>query len=396
MNRRVGEILFCAVAAGWAWIALTIGATAAAPPVTAATAPESPLGLRKAVLTLKIAPPPSPVPPDAPPSLASPYRLAAGDFFGEGRDALAVLHRAPEGGQGHVLRVYRAEALQGPGGEPAAVVEVPDLLVDGLVAADVTGNGLDELWLGHSPSLGCLEWDGERFRPLKPWGFWQNKPVTVARLAGTGGSPDRVLAMGAYYSPEVGIDLIAAWWRDKMWGKESDVRANAFFSPADRLAAADLTGDGAADLVVAASRRRTVLPVAPLTIAGLAGEKVIATFPGLVPDAIAVADLDGNGVAELYTAENSPAVAEAGEASLVRGFSWDGTGFAPVGRWGFPEMVADLAAGDLDGDGRPALLVGLVREIPEAREPQESQEGQEDQVGLEVVLTLLGKGESGW
>jgi hypothetical protein len=53
-------------------------------------------------------------PKPSPPGLTSVFRLAAGDFFGEGRAALAMLYRTP-GGAGHQLRVVRPGLPAGPG-----------------------------------------------------------------------------------------------------------------------------------------------------------------------------------------------------------------------------------------------------------------------------------------
>lgn len=354
-----------------------------------AGAAESPrqLSLREKVVALDLAGawPPA----DAPPGLASTFRLAAGDVFGEKRDALAVLYRLP-GDSGHHLSVYRLQTAAGAGTAAirglavAAQADVPDLLADGLVAADVTGNGRAELWLGHSPSVGCLEWDGERLVPLQPWKFWQNKPVTAGRLGGGAGAPDQILAFGAWYSPEMGVGLISAWWRDKMWGKAFDLRGSEFFCPGDRVAAADVDGDGAPELLLAASPRRSVLPRQPFTVAALREEKVIASLDGLFPEAMAVADLSGDGVPEIYFAENLPGSEGQASGGRVTGFEWNGRRLQEVFRRDFPQPVADLTAGDFAGDGRPSLVVGLIRPEKETA-----------RLTL-AILRLRGEDDLGW
>lgn len=302
---------------------------------------------------------------------AGPFRLGVGDVFGEGRDALVVL--SPDGeSTTHRLSVFRS----GPSGpEPAAAVTGLEFRAGGVTVADVTGNGRAEVWLGHAPKVGCLEWSGQEFRPLEPWKFWQNKPVVLARVPGDG-APDQVLALGGYYSEEVAVGLITAWWRDKMWGKSRDLRASAFYHPDDRLAVADVTGDGRQELLVAASLARRVLPVQPFTVEEADREQTLAVFGGVYPVAVAVADLDADGTAEVYLAENRPGPGGA-PAGVVRAFRWSGSGFVEVISLPVGDAVSDLAAGDWDGDRRSDLIVAKVR-------PGES--------GVQLALQILSGG----
>jgi hypothetical protein len=310
------------------------------------------------------------------PGFPQPFRLAAGDLFGDGSEALAALY--PQAGsllfRLSVVRIALAaqapsEAAPSWTATPVPEAQVPDLdlLAGGLVVADVTGNRLPEVWLAHAPQVGCLEWTGAGFAALTPWKFWQNKPVTMARLPG-GGGPDQILAQGSYYSPEVGLGLIVAWWRDRMWGKARDVRADAFYSPGDRMAVADVNGDGRLELLVAADPRRRALPVQPFTVEAWDRPQPLAVLAGVFPEAVAVADLDGNGLPEVYLAGNGPA------GGWLRVFAWNGATLAEVASAAYSEPVSDLAPASRGLRGRPALYVGLVRKA-----------GEQDRLVLDVL-----------
>lgn len=312
-------------------------------------------------LPLKVAVPYPPL--DGAPGAAPVVRIAAGDVFAAGRDALALLYPAAEPGLSNL------DVLTLSGGRPVLEGSRPglQLLSHALTIADVTGNGRGEIWLGSAPGIDCLEWDGQAFRALAPWNRWQNKPVVMAAFKEPGWFA-KILSVGAYYSEEAGIGLMAAWWRDSMWGKAFDIRAEAFYHPEDRFACGDVNGDGAVEVITAASKSRRELPPAALEVSQLRGDQdqTVKTFAGLFPDAVAVADLNGNGVAEIYYAVNLPLSCTSPETAQLRGVEWNGAAFAQFFATDFRgSSIADLTAGDLDGDGLPNLYVATLTRGPQ-------------------------------
>src|SRR5215212_632799 len=104
--------------------------------------------------------------------------------------------------------------------------------------------------------------------------------------------------------------------------------------------AADFTGDGVTDLLVASAREIRVVPGRGN---GTFGAAIVTTFPGI--ESGGVADFDGDGALDLYLRQGNGAVVIAGDGQ--------GTFRTPllvsVGQY------SALTAADLDGDGRTDL-----------------------------------------
>jgi hypothetical protein len=114
------------------------------------------------------------------------------------------------------------------------------------------------------------------------------------------------------------------------------------------VAVADLDADGTADLVVANQFGSTVSVLLGVGGGGFAAH--VQYGVGSQPRAVVVADLDGDGLPDLATAD-------AGSASVsvlhnLGGGTFGALTLLPVGL-----QPRDLAAGDLDGDGLPDLVV---------------------------------------
>jgi hypothetical protein len=120
------------------------------------------------------------------------------------------------------------------------------------------------------------------------------------------------------------------------------------------IAAADLDADGAADLVIASAATNRVVVVHG---DGRGGGTVKAYPASLAPFQVAVADLNGDGQLDVAVADecNATAFAGRGEVSVLFGDGRGGLTPGPVLR--ADTHPADVAAGDLDGDGRPDLAV---------------------------------------
>src|SRR5439155_84334 len=118
------------------------------------------------------------------------------------------------------------------------------------------------------------------------------------------------------------------------------------------VALGDFTGDGQADLVVG----KTILEGLVTDVAVLLGkgdgtfQSPLNSRAGYNPSALAVADFNGDGRADLVTANSG-----SGDVSILLG-NGDGTFRAAVNYW-VGAIVASVAAGDFNGDGKPDLAV---------------------------------------
>lgn len=293
-------------------------------------------------------------------------RFEVGDVFGDGRDVLVVNMPEPskpfewptEDKPGsYVTAVYR---LKGRWLDEVFRSAPQTMPVSNLTVADTNGNGRQEVWFGYfgDPTQpAALEWEGTGFSPLPAWAGWPTPPVVVSA------AESALLVLSEYKSPELARDLSTVEYRDGAWIKGASPRPGRPFSPKDRLVIADVNGDQQSELLTVTGRMNLVLPPRPFAITPLGVDEPLFTLEGVYPDDVQVLDLDGNGRPEIYLSENLPLEVGKPYRGSVRGLEWDGRSFQTVYYEEFDNQrwVADLAAGDLDGDGRKNLIIGILR-----------------------------------
>jgi hypothetical protein len=123
----------------------------------------------------------------------------------------------------------------------------------------------------------------------------------------------------------------------------------------ERLTLADLDGDGRLDIVVANLQSGNVTVLQNLSSPGSLTTNSFAPrvdfAVGSGPVSVAVSDLDGDGKPEIISADfNSSTI------SVLRNISTPGlltsNSFAPAISFATPQRPSDVAAGDIDGDGK--------------------------------------------
>jgi len=219
-----------------------------------------------------------------------PAYVAVGDFDGDGKPDLAVVNSGD-----NTVSVLRG---RGDGTFAPAITYTVGVSPEYVVARDVNGDGKPDLVVANS---------GDN---------------TVSVLFGRGD--------GTFASP---VSYAAG--------------ANPQF-----LAAADFNGDGMPDLAVA-----NFGPTGGHTVSVLLN-RGDGTFGGVVsydagpgPRSVAAADLTGNGKIDLVVASNT-----SGDVTVLRGRG-DGTFAPPVAYDSGSAQPSIVALGDLDGDGRPDIAV---------------------------------------
>jgi hypothetical protein len=279
--------------------------------------------------------------------------FAAGDLNGDGRVDLAVVSEA----QGEVAVLigrgdgsFEATTSYTVGGGPDAVA-----------IGDFNGNGIKDLAVANRNDDTVTILLGNGNGTFTPWvnAAVGDAPsaIAVADFNGDGRADLAVANRGAVVDALPDDLSILLGRGDGTF--QALLRALAGFGPA-AIVSADFNGDGRADLAVANGQNVTPRGTGTLSILLGQGNGTFQSSAepeaGSAPVALVAADFDLDGHADLAVANSGDnGTGPLHSVSLLLGNG--AGGFAPQAYQASDVAPNDLAAGDLDGDGRPDLAI---------------------------------------
>ncbi len=273
-----------------------------------------------------------------------PVAIAIGDFNGDGILDLAIVNEYDD--DVTVLVGDGTGGFSPANGSPFSVGEYPV----SLVVADFNNDGILDLATANSAdgTVSVLLGNGAGGFASSP-----DSPITV------GNQPDAVAA--ADLNLDGNVDLIIANGGDGTVTVLLGNGAGAFTSPSNpitvgtapaSIAVADFNGDGSPDLAVANSGDNTVSILLGNGSGGFMPAPSSPVTVGKEPLFIVTGDFNGDGIADLATANGGD-----NTVSVLLGNGTASFNSAPQSPYSVGNNPDSLAIGDFNGDGNPDLAV---------------------------------------
>jgi FG-GAP-like repeat/EGF domain/Calcium-binding EGF domain len=301
-----------------------------------------------------------------------PQGMAIGDLNGDGRPDIVVVNNQATGTSSVSVFINQIANASSPLTFAAPAVFATGVQSAAVAIADVDGDGRPDLVVTNSGSTGSATLSVLLNTTTSP-----SSPVTFAPAisidnAGVAGPAAIAIAdLNGDGKPDIVISGVSSNTIGVYVNTTGGIGAPSFSASALRLpngatqpwgvALVDVNGDGAIDIVATANASAgpgeivVWRNVVTNGIPGFIAAGVFAT-DGIRPFAVVAADFNGDGRPDLaVTNEDSWSV-----SVLLNTTSAGGAiGFAPAMTFAVSDVPHGLAAGDLDGDGVPDLVVAV-------------------------------------